>query len=157
MIKSNLMKYKLFVLTIVLSSASAWAQVNAANENIETRPPIFPGCEDLPVDQLRDCLGRGIMNHIARNFVFPKEAREKSIQGKIFINMVIEKDGTIKDVTVKRGVDPLLDQAGVDVIKSLPRMQPALDEGQPVRIQYTVPINANLGTANDAKSKKKKK
>jgi protein TonB len=71
-------------------------------------------------------------------------ARQMGISGKIFVNFVIEKDGSISNVTVARGVDKSLDDEAVRVIKKLPKMQPAKQRGKPVRMQFTMPINARL-------------
>jgi protein TonB len=84
------------------------------------------------------------MTHIGKNFKFPEMARQMGIQGRVFVNFVIEKDGSISNVTVARGVDPLLDDEAMRVVKGLPRFQPAKQRGKPVRMQYTVPINAKL-------------
>jgi protein TonB len=84
------------------------------------------------------------MTHISKNFKFPEMARQMGIQGRVFVNFVIEKDGSISNVTVARSVDPLLDDEAVRVVKKLPKFQPAKQRGKSVRMQYTVPINAKL-------------
>ena len=71
-------------------------------------------------------------------------ARQMGIQGRVYINFVIEKDGSISNAQVIRGVDPLLDDEAVRVVNSLPKMTPAKQRGKPVRMQFTLPINAKL-------------
>jgi protein TonB len=90
------------------------------------------------------CFQKKMQEHVAKNFVFPEMARQMGISGKIFVNFVIEKDGSISNVTVARGVDKSLDDEAVRVIKKLPKMQPAKQRGKPVRMQFTMPINARL-------------
>lgn len=111
---------------------------------VENRP-VYPGCEKFATeDEKWECLNKNIMTHIAKNFKFPEMARQMGISGRVFVNFVIEKDGSISNVTVARGVDKLLDDEAIRVVKTLPKFQPAKQRGKAVRMQYTVPINAKL-------------
>jgi protein TonB len=86
-----------------------------------------------------------IMSFIAANFSYPTEARKNKIEGRVFVNFIIEKDGSISNVEIARSAHKLLDDEAERVIKKLPRFaKPAYDDGKPVRMQYTVPINAKL-------------
>jgi len=58
------------------------------------------------------------------------------IQGKVYINFVIEKNGKVSNVTIARGVDKLIDDEAIRVIKLLPKFIPAKQRGKPVRMQY---------------------
>ena len=84
------------------------------------------------------------MKHIGKNFEFPELARQMGIQGKVYVNFVIERNGRVSSITIARGVDKLIDDEAIRVIKKLPTFQPAKQRGKPVRMQYTVPINARL-------------
>lgn len=107
--------------------------------------PIFPGCEKLATENDKFmCFNQGIMKHIGKNFEFPELARQMGIQGKVYVNFVIEKNGKVSTVTIARGVDKLIDDEAIRVIKKLPTFVPAKQRGKPVRMQYTVPINARL-------------
>ncbi len=81
---------------------------------------------------------------IAREIKYPKEASKKGIQGKVFVNFVVEKDGSVGAVKIVRGVDPSLDKEALRVIQSLPKWAPGKQKGVPVRVSYTVPINFAL-------------
>ena len=106
---------------------------------------VFPGCEKLATeDDKFMCFNQEIMKHIGKNFEFPELARQMGIQGKVYVNFVIEKNGKVSSVTIARGVDKLIDDEAVRVIKKLPTFTPAKQRGKPVRMQYTVPINARL-------------
>ena len=112
--------------------------------NVETLP-IFPGCENLPTtDEKFRCLNENILKHISNNFEFPEMARQMGIQGKVYVNFVIDKQGKVTQVSVLRGVDEIIDNEAMRVIKSLPKFTPAKQRGKPVPMQYTVPINARL-------------
>ena len=107
--------------------------------------PVFPGCEKRATeDEKFKCFNEEIMKHIGKNFEFPELARQMGIQGKVYVNFVIEKNGKVSSVTIARGVDKLIDDEAIRVIKKLPTFTPAKQRGKPVRMQYTVPINARL-------------
>lgn len=107
--------------------------------------PVFPGCENEPNEEAKfQCFQRKMMEFISKEFKFPEMARTMGIQGRVFVNFVIEKNGSISNVEVVRGVDKLIDEEAVRVVKKLPKFEPAKQRGRPVRMQYTVPINARL-------------
>jgi|TARA_B110000238_G_scaffold174405_1_gene194109 protein TonB len=107
--------------------------------------PVFPGCEKFATeDEKFMCFNQQIMKHIGSNFEFPELARQMGIQGKVYVNFVIERNGRVSSITIARGVDKLIDDEAIRVIKKLPTFQPARQRGKPVRMQYTVPINARL-------------
>ena len=71
-------------------------------------------------------------------------ALENGIQGKVFVEFVIEKDGSITNVRVLRSVDPSLDKEAIRVVSSMPKWKPGKQRGKAVRVSYTVPINFKL-------------
>ena len=107
--------------------------------------PVFPGCEDASTnEEKKACFQQQILKYVSKNFNFPEMARQMGISGKVYVNFVIEKDGSISNVEVVRGVDKLLDDEAARVVKSLPKMTPAKQRGKPVRMSFTLPINAKL-------------
>ncbi len=107
--------------------------------------PVFPGCENYATEAEKfQCFNQKIMTHISKKFEFPEMAKQMGIQGKVYVNFVIEKDGKVSNVTIARSVDKLIDDEAIRVVKTLPKFQPAKQRGKPVRMQYTVPINAKL-------------
>ena len=81
---------------------------------------------------------------INKNVKYPVIAQENGIQGKVFVQFVIEKDGSITNVKVLRGVDASLDKEAVRVVQSMPKWKPGKQRGKPVRVSYNVPINFRL-------------
>ena len=81
---------------------------------------------------------------LGKNVKYPVIAQENNIQGRVTVQFVIERDGSITDVKVLRGVDPSLDKEAVRVVKSMPKWKPGKQRGKPVRVSYTVPINFRL-------------
>jgi len=90
--------------------------------------PEFPGGADALDD------------FIKTHLVYPPEAKAKGIQGKVYVQFVVEKDGSITNVEVRRGANPLLDNEAVRVVKMLPNFKPGTMRGKKVRVRYTLPI-----------------
>lgn len=107
--------------------------------------PVFPGCaKDLSNEEQKICFQRGILTHVAKNFEFPEEARQRGIMGKVYVNFVIERAGHIGAIKIVRGVHPLLDFEAIRVVSEIPRLKAARVKGEAVRMSFTLPINALL-------------
>ena len=90
--------------------------------------PSFPG-------------GNGaLMQFLQSNVRYPVVAQENGVQGRVQIGFVVERDGSITDVRVVRSVDPSLDKEAMRVVKMMPRWNPGKQNGQTVRVKYTVPV-----------------
>lgn len=90
--------------------------------------PKFPGGDS------------GLYSFISSNLNYPAMAIENNVQGRVIVQFVVKKDGSIGDVTVKRSVDRDLDREAVRVCKKLPKFIPGKLNGQPVSVMYTLPI-----------------
>lgn len=102
-----------------------------------TTMPSFPG-------------GTSALNkYMATHVQYPKAAQDANIQGKVIVQFVVEKDGSVGEVKVARGVDKSLDQEAVRVCKTFPKFNPGKNaNGDPVRVWYTVPVVFKLQGAN---------
>ena len=105
--------------------------------------PLFPGCERVPKSQRRDCFQEKIQQHIIRNFRYPEIAQEMGIQGRVFVQFTIGKDGSISGIRT-RGPDKNLEKEADRIISKLPRMTPGKQRGRPVRVPFSVPITFKL-------------
>ena len=85
-----------------------------------------------------------LMEYVSMNVRYPKEAESKSIQGRVIITFVVEKDGSITDAEVIKSVDPALDAEALRVVKAMPKWTPGKQEGKPIRVKYTMPITFAL-------------
>lgn len=94
--------------------------------------PAFPGGQSE------------LMQYLSKNIKYPTIAQENGTQGRVIIQFVVEKDGSITDVQVARGVDPYLDKEAVRVVKSMPKWIPGKQNGKAVRVKYTVPVMFKL-------------
>ncbi len=81
---------------------------------------------------------------IAKNIVYPQLARENNITGKVYVSFVVEKDGSVSNVIVKRDIGGGCGQEAVRVVKSMPRWKPGKQRGKPVRTQYMLPVSFEL-------------
>jgi len=86
----------------------------------------------------------GFMNFIAQHVRYPVSAREGNIQGRVIISFVVEKNGSLSNVEVQRGIGGGCDEEAVRVIKLSPAWRPGLQNGRPVRVEYSVPISFTL-------------
>ena len=94
--------------------------------------PGFPGGEEK------------LMEFFTKNIEYPKEAREAGIQGRVFVGFVIEKDGSISNVKVLRGIGHGCEEEAVRVVKSMPNWKPGKLYGEVVRVSYQIPVNFKL-------------
>lgn len=72
---------------------------------------------------------------------FPQEAIDKKIKGRVVLTFIVETDGTVSNVQIVQGVDPLIDNEALKAIQSSPKWTPGLQRGQPVRVRYLFPMN----------------
>ena len=81
-----------------------------------------------------------MMEFIQKNIKYPMMARESDIQGRVFVNFVVEPDGSITNVTVMRGIGGGCDEEALRVVQSMPNWKPGKQRGSAVRCSFTVPI-----------------
>lgn len=101
--------------------------------------PVFPGCEDVEKNQLRNCFQEQMNKHIKRNFRYPEIAQEMGIKGRVFVNFIISEDGSITNIRM-RGPDKNLEGEAKRIISLLPNMTPGKQRGRPVRVPFSIPI-----------------
>ena len=85
-----------------------------------------------------------LMKYLQKNIQYPQDAKEKGIQGRVIIQFIVEKDGSIKDTKVVRGIDPSLDNEALRVINAMPKWEPGKHKGETVSVKYTVPVAFKL-------------
>jgi protein TonB len=121
------------------------AQVLKAVEEVAQPEPkpaedkIFDVVEQAPTFKEGD-----VRAWLAKNMQYPPIAAENGISGRVVVGFVVERDGSISHVQVLRGVDPSLDKEAVRVVKSMPKWNPGMQNGSPVRVKYNVPVQFKL-------------
>lgn len=98
------------------------------------------------VDEYPEFTGgmKAFTKYMERNLRYPSRAQEDAVQGKVFVSFVVEKDGSITDVQVIKGIGSGCDEEAMKVIKKSPLWKPGKNKGVPVRVRYNMPINFNL-------------
>jgi protein TonB len=86
----------------------------------------------------------GLMQYLSKNIKYPPIAQENGTQGRVIVQFVVNRDGSIVDAKVMRGVDPYLDKEALRVIKMMPKWSPGKQRNKPVRVKYTVPVMFRL-------------
>ncbi len=109
--------------------------------NIETKEDVFLVVENMPMFPGGE---KAMYTYIAKNVTYPEKTKQAGIQGRVFIGFIVEKDGSITDVKIDRGVSPEIDQEAIRVIESMPNWKPGEQKGKPVRVQYRLPLKFTL-------------
>lgn len=112
------------------------------DEEAPVEDDIFVIVEENP--QFPDGGTAGLLQYLSKNIKYPTIPQENGIQGRVTVQFVVNKDGSIVDVTVIRGVDPYLDKEAVRVISTMPKWKPGKQRGAPVRCKFTVPVTFKL-------------
>ncbi|WP_455585121.1 energy transducer TonB [Bacteroides sp.] len=113
--------------------------VETENEPVED--VIFVSVEKMPEFPGGNA---ALFQYLNKNIKYPVVPQEQGIQGKVIIQFVVDKDGTITDPVVVRSVDPYLDKEALRVIKAMPKWNPGMQSRQAVRVKYTVPVSFRL-------------
>ena len=102
---------------------------------------IFTVVEQMPMYPGGDA---ALMGYLRDNIKYPTVAAENGVQGRVVVGFIVERDGSITDVNILRGVDPSLDREAMRVVKSMPRWNPGKQNGSAVRVKYQVPVSFRL-------------
>lgn len=115
---------------------------------------VYMVCEEMPKfpGGMAEC-----MKFLGKNIQYPTQAIENGTQGRVIVQFIVQKDGSITDAIVARGVDPLLDKEALRVINSMPKWEPGKHKGEAVSVKYTVPVMFRLGEDDTQKKKVKDK
>ncbi len=103
------------------------------------------------VDQMPEFPGgmEALNNYQVNRITYPEEAIHKGIEGTVYLNFIIEKDGSVSNVNVLRGIGGGCDEEAIRVLESMPAWEPGLQKGQPVRVLFNIPVRFKLPLAED--------
>lgn len=110
----------------------------AGQDGTETDGPFFlvevmPSFKGGGLDKFREW--------VKNRTNYPQAAIDKKIRGTVYLTFIVEKDGSLSNVTIVKGVDPLLDDEAVKTISESPKWTPGLQRGLPVRVRYSIPLS----------------
>lgn len=97
-----------------------------------------------------------LMKWLSNNMRYPEEAQCDSIQGRVIVRFVVEKNGAIGDISILKSIHPALDNEAIRIVKRMPRWRPGKNNGQPVRSQFCLPITFRLTSTESETSEGKK-
>ena len=121
-------------LTTVLAQKTVVSQKDQKEEpfDVVEDMPAFPGGMEA------------MIQFISNNIQYPADAQKQKVDGRVLVNFVVEKDGSITEVKVIKPTFPSLDAEAVRVVMAMPKWKPGYQKGQAVRVQFTMPINFSL-------------
>ena len=121
-------------LTTVLAQKTVVSQKDQKEDpfNVVEDMPAFPGGMEA------------MIQFISSNIKYPADAKKQKVDGRVLVNFVVEKDGSITEVKVIKPAFPSLDAEAIRVVKAMPKWKPGYQRGQAVRVQFTMPINFSL-------------
>ena len=88
---------------------------------------------------------KALMNYLQENIKYPKDAQDAKKEGRVIANFIVEKDGSISNVKIVRSIFPSLDAEAERIITGMPKWIPGMQNGENVRVKYTIPISFSLG------------
>jgi len=124
------------------SGIDGWVTIDLT-EPEEIEPTDFPV---ITAEHMPEYPGgiEGLMHDMAKNTVYPAQAREADIYGTVYIKFVVSKTGKVENIELARGVDPLLNEAAIAAVKKLKDFTPGSQNGRPVSVYYSLPVKFKL-------------
>ena len=112
-------------------------------------PPPPPTSENVifrVVENMPDFPGgmQAMYKYLSDNMIYPRIARENDIEGTVHLQFIVNKDGSVKEVEVLRGVHPVLDKEAARVIVNMPQWKAGKQRGKPVNVYYNLPVKFKL-------------
>ncbi len=94
--------------------------------------PSFPGGEEK------------LFEYLGKTISYPQMAKEAGVKGKVYVQFVVEKDGSITDIKIIRGIGSGCDDEAKKAVKNMPKWEPGEQRGKPVRVRFVLPVNFSL-------------
>jgi TonB family protein len=138
---------KLLMILLLLHGVSK-SQTDSNGVAKPSVPNVYTYVEQMPTFPAGQ---EAMMQYLSSNIRYPKDAQENNIQGRVVVQFVVNEDGKIRDVKVLRGVGGGLDQEAMRVVKEMPNWIPGKQNGKPVAVQYTLPVQFQLKEDTDSK------
>ena len=130
--------------TNVVPAQTKVATVNADSPKSEPVPERSGGEDVFELVEQPPSFPGNVFSWLGRNIHYPPMAQENNVQGRVVVSFIVETDGAVSDVQVVKGVDPALDKEAVRVVKAMPKWEPGMQNGQPVRVRKNLPVTFKL-------------
>ena len=125
----------------VIENYIPYVPVEEEEDEIEESEPIFVVVESMPIFP---CGMSELMKYFQKNLKYPALAKESGIQGIVFVTFVVEKDGSVTDVRVLRGIGGGCDEEAIRVVENMPNWIPGRQRNIPVRVSFNLPVKFKL-------------
>ena len=134
-------KYTLPVMFRLSNDSSESKPAKAKREAKVDENGEYMVCEEMPEypGGMAEC-----MKYLSKNVKYPEDCKKEGVQGRVIAQFVVDKDGSIQDVKVVRGIHPSLDKEAIRVIEGMPKWKPGKQDGQTVKVKYTIPVSFKL-------------
>ena len=109
--------------------------------------PVFEVVEQMP--EYPDGGMAGLMEYFKKNMRYPEAAKEAGMQGRVTVQFIVNKDGSISGAKVLRSVEPDFDAEAIRLVNAMPKWKPGMQDGKPVAVKYTVPVKFMLDELNE--------
>ena len=109
--------------------------------------PVFEVVEQMP--EYPDGGMAGLMEYFKKNMRYPEAAKEAGMQGRVTVQFVVNKDGSISGAKVLRSVEPDFDAEAIRLVNAMPKWKPGMQGGKPVPVKFTVPVKFMLDEGNE--------
>ena len=139
--KANGLWWRLLATLSVLAILFTINTTAMAQNKKTSNDKVFEKVEDMPEFPGGE---QAMMDFVSKNVVYPQEAQEKGISGRVFVSFIVEKDGSVNEVKIVRGIGGGCDEEAVRVVKAMPKWKPGTDKGKAVRVNYMLPITFKL-------------
>ena len=129
-----------------LDSDAALAPVVGDMNGERPQPRLDGDVVFKQVDQMPEFPGglEGLSQFLSENIVYPPVAYDNNVEGRVLVQFVVEKDGSVGEIKILRSVEVNLDYEAIRLCKILPKFKPGMVDGKPVRVWYTLPITFKL-------------
>lgn len=94
--------------------------------------PSFPGGEEARI------------SFLIKNIRYPAKARRKDLQGVVYLTFIVNKSGSVEQVAILQGVNPLLDEEAMRVVRKMPEWEPGTQDGEPVSVRFNMPVKFTI-------------
>jgi TonB family protein len=121
------------------------------NKPVSQQEPVYTVVEQMPAFPGGN---EALVNFMVNNVKYPENARKNGIQGTVYVTFVVEKDGSISNARVLRGVDKELDEEAVRVVNAMPKWKPGKEKGKAVKVQFNLPVAYRLDSGDEKKTPK---
>ena len=134
-------KYTLPIMFKLDNDSSDSKAAEAPREAKVDENGVYQVCEEMPEfpGGMAEC-----MKYFSKNINYPEDCKKEGVQGRVIVQFVVDKDGSIKDPTIARGVHPSLDKEALRVLSSMPNWKPGKQKGEAVKVKYTIPVMFRL-------------